>query len=101
MEGTNLNMAVPLLVSCAVPRRWMSVQYVADASQKFTCPVFTDTPPLTTVAVSVNSIPEETDVTTLPPEVTVNVVDVDSCAGVFSSVVPLDATQLPFPICGT
>jgi hypothetical protein len=57
----------------------MSVHSVADASQKFTCPVVTLIEPETTVAVNVTSLPEATDppeATVLPPEVIVRVVAV-------------------------
>ena len=57
------------------------MQYVADAWQNFTCPVITDTLPLTTVAVSVTFPPEETDVTGLPAEAYCSAVDVGFCAG--------------------
>jgi hypothetical protein len=52
------------------------VQYFAEASQKFTCPVVTAVPPTCTVAVSVTTLPEATVVTAPPPEVTVRVVAV-------------------------
>ncbi len=37
--------AVPALVNCAVPSRWMSVQCGEEASQKFTAPVGTGVVP--------------------------------------------------------
>ena len=49
---------------------------IADASQKFTWPVVSTVGPALTVAVSVTMEPDVADVTTLPPEVTVSVVDV-------------------------
>lgn len=52
----------------------MSVQYLAEASQKFTCPVFTLVAPAITVAVSVTTLPEATVVTEPPPELTARVV---------------------------
>jgi S-adenosylmethionine/arginine decarboxylase-like enzyme len=51
----------------------MSVQYLAAASQKFTCPGVTGVVPVVTVAVSVTTLPEATVVMTLPPEVTASV----------------------------
>lgn len=66
--------AVPLLVNCAVPSRWIAVQEAAAASQKFTTPGFTAEPPDWTAAVSVTTLPEFTIDTPLPPEVTVRVV---------------------------
>jgi hypothetical protein len=52
----------------------MSVQYVTEASQKFTCPTVTFVEPEVTAAVSVTLLPEGTDVTGLDPEVTARVV---------------------------
>jgi hypothetical protein len=52
----------------------MSVQYVAAASQKVTCPMVTGVVPAVTVAVSVTTLPEEIVVTALPAEVTPRVV---------------------------
>jgi hypothetical protein len=49
----------------------MSVQYVAAASQKVTCPMVTGVVPAVTVAVSVTTLPEEIVVTALPAEVVV------------------------------
>jgi len=66
--------AVPALVNCAVPSRWMPVQYVAVASQKFTVPVVTAVVPEVTVAVSFTTLGQFTEVTGLPPEVTASVV---------------------------
>jgi hypothetical protein len=66
--------AVPALVNCAVPSRWMSVQYVTVASQKFTVPFVTAVAPDVTVAVSVTILPESTEVTGPPPEVTASAV---------------------------
>src|ERR1035438_4004415 len=73
MPGWNLNTALPELVSCAKPRRWMSVQNFAVALQKLIWPLVTGTVPARTVAVSVTTPPEATDVTALPFEVTVSV----------------------------
>jgi hypothetical protein len=69
----NFSTAVPALVNCSVPRRWMSVQY-ANASQNFTCPIVTAAAPAFTVAVSVTTLPAATVVTVLPPDVTARVV---------------------------
>jgi hypothetical protein len=69
-----LKIAVPAFVNWAVPRMWMSVQYVAEASQKLTCPVFTLVEPAITVAVSVTTVPEATVVTEPPPELMARVV---------------------------
>src|ERR1017187_9670030 len=52
----------------------MSVQYIAAASQKFTCPIVTGVVPAFTVAVSVTTLPAATVVTVLPPDVTARVV---------------------------
>jgi hypothetical protein len=52
----------------------MSVQYAAVASQKFTWPVVTGALPEVTVAVSVTAVPEITDVTAVPRELTLRVV---------------------------
>ena len=60
MPGTNLNRAIPALVNCAVPNRWMSVQEAADASQSVTLPRVTFVAPELTVAVNVTAVPEET-----------------------------------------
>jgi len=50
------------------------VQYLAAASQKFTCPVVSAALPAFTVAVSVTTVFAATVVTALPPLVTVSVV---------------------------
>jgi hypothetical protein len=54
----------------------MSVQYLAVASQKFTCPGKTGAPPAVTVAVSVIGVPGATEVTAFPPAVTASVEEV-------------------------
>jgi hypothetical protein len=69
-----LNVAVPLLVNCAVKRRWISVQDLAKESQKFTWPGVTGADPAMTVAVSVTTLPDETVVTALPPLLTASTV---------------------------
>lgn len=74
--GRSFSTAIPALVSCAVPNRWISVQRVAVASQKFTWPVVNVVDPLRTEAVSVMTVPEGAEVTAVPPEVTVRLVDV-------------------------
>ena len=58
----------------------MSVQYVADASQKFTFSTVTGVPPVVTVAVRVTTLPGATVVTALPPDVTARVVVVGAGA---------------------
>ena len=52
----------------------MSVQYVAVASQKLTCPTEIAEAPAFAAAVGVTTVPETTVVTALPPEVIVSVV---------------------------
>lgn len=54
----------------------MSVQYVAEASQKLTVPEVTAALPAVTVAIKVTALPETTLVTALPPEVTDSVMAV-------------------------
>lgn len=49
----------------------MSVQYAVVASQKFNCPGVTGEDPAVTVAVRVTTAPWDTEVTSLPPLVTV------------------------------
>jgi hypothetical protein len=68
--------AVPALVSCALPIKWRLPQEAAVASQKFTCPIVKGADPAVTSAASVTKAPEATDVTGPPPEVTASVVDV-------------------------
>ena len=58
----------------------MSVQYDADASQKFTCPGVTAALPASTVAANVIGLPEDTVFTVLPPDVTPRVVVVGTPA---------------------
>ena len=69
-------MAVPAAVSWVVPIKWMSVQMLAEASQKFTWPTVTALAPAFTVAVSATTLPVGTVVTAPAPEVTANVVTV-------------------------
>ena len=52
----------------------MSVQYVAVASQNFTCPIVAGVVPAITVAVNVTTLPDSTVVTAPPPDVTARVV---------------------------
>jgi hypothetical protein len=61
-----LTVAVPALVSCAVPMLWIESHEAAAASQKLTCPVFNGAEPEVTVALSVTTVPEATDWTDLP-----------------------------------
>jgi len=53
-------LAVPPVVTQALPSRCSSSQYLALASQKFTRPDVTGDPPEVTVAVSVRTVPAET-----------------------------------------
>jgi hypothetical protein len=81
MPGMNFSTAVPALVNCAVPSRWMSVQYATEASQKETWPTVTGFPPAVTVAVSDTTLPDATeppDGNVVPPEVSASVVVVDA-----------------------
>jgi hypothetical protein len=73
-------MAVPAAVSCDVPNKWMSVQLLAEASQKFTWPTVTAAVPAFTVAVRVTTVPAATVVTAPVPEVTASVVAVGGAA---------------------
>ena len=75
-----MSTAVPAVVNCAVPNKWISVQRVATASQKFTCPVVNAVDPARTDAVSVTTLPEAMEVTGAPPDVTAIVVDVATLA---------------------
>jgi hypothetical protein len=68
--------AVPALVNCAVPTIWISSQYAAVASQKFTNPGVTGVAPVVTLAVSVTTVPEATEDSGIPSLVTVNVIAV-------------------------
>jgi hypothetical protein len=52
----------------------MSVQYVAAASQNFTCPIVTGVIPAITDAVNVTTLPDATVVTVVPADVTASVV---------------------------
>jgi hypothetical protein len=72
----NFRTAVPALVNCAVPRRWISSQYVAAASQNFTLPAVNAVSPALTAAVSVTMVFDATDVTGVPDAVTFRVVEV-------------------------
>jgi len=65
--GTNVKLAVPAAVSCAVPTRLMSEHTGAVLLQNFTVPLVTGVAPATTVAVSVTFAGN----TTVPPEATV------------------------------
>jgi hypothetical protein len=65
--GTNVKLAVPAAVSCAVPMRLMSEQTGAVPLQNLTVPLVTGVAPATTVAVSVTFAGN----TTVPPEATV------------------------------
>jgi hypothetical protein len=91
---------VPALVSWAVPKKWMSEQEGAVASQKLTWPAVTLVEPETTAAVRVTWLPEATDVTTLPLEVTVSVVvvgvDVAKADGVAADKTTRDAADNNF-----
>src|SRR5271155_2775043 len=65
----------------------MSVQYLAFASQKCTCPGLTALPPAVTFAVSVTAVPDATMVTGLPAALIVS----DVTVAVFVSAVALRA----------
>src|ERR1017187_5881813 len=54
----------------------MSSQYVAAASQNFTCPAVNAADPALTAAVNVTTVSGSTDVTGAPAAVTARVVDV-------------------------
>src|ERR1035438_1661196 len=69
------------LTSSTAPRRWMSVQCGAKASQKFTSPGATGVPEAATVAASVIAVPLTTVITGVPSEVTASVVAVATGAG--------------------
>jgi hypothetical protein len=58
----------------------MSVQYRAEASQKFTVPGDTGAPTTVTDAVSVTTVPEMTEVTATPWLVTASVVVIGAAA---------------------
>jgi len=80
LELKNADTAVPAEVSWAAPRTWKSSQYLAVASQNLTRPCVTGADPAMTVAVSVTTVPDATDVAALPPLVMANVVVVAVCA---------------------
>jgi len=65
----DFSVAVPALVNCPIPRRWMSVQWGKEASQNLTCPVVTGEVPEFTVAVSVATLPCAIVVTLPLPDV--------------------------------
>jgi hypothetical protein len=60
----------------------MSVQYVAEASQKFTAPDVTGEPPAVTVAVNATALPEATVVTALPADVAARAVTVGTACAI-------------------
>jgi hypothetical protein len=68
--------ADPACVSCDSPRRWISVQRGAVASQKYTWPVVTGLSAIVTLAVKVITLPAVTVVTTPPADLTASVVAV-------------------------
>jgi hypothetical protein len=80
----NGRLAVPALVNWALPTRWIGPQYFAVASQKFTCPVRAVDSPLT-VAVSMTTVPDATEVTGVPPEDTCRVVEVEAAVPIVTS----------------
>jgi len=67
MPGMNRSTAVPALVNCRIPSRWISPQDAPVASQKSTWPMRTGSEPAATVAVSVTTVPDTT-VAPEPPE---------------------------------
>src|SRR5258708_39556758 len=82
MPGNRRMVAFPAEVNCAVPNKWISEQWAAAASQKFTVPGVTGVAPgvTRTDAVNVTSLPEATVVTGIPAEVTASVVVVGAGA---------------------
>jgi hypothetical protein len=78
--GTNLNVAVPAVVSWPIPRRWVSVQWAASASQNLTCPIWIGTVPALTVAVRETAVPEGTKITAVALAVMARVVEVAAAA---------------------
>ena len=75
----NCSVAVPALVSCALPRRWTASHKVVVEVQKFTCPAVTEFDPAVTVAVAVTIVPAGADDTGLPPAVRDKAVTVGDC----------------------
>ena len=72
--------AVPALVTCAVASTWISVQYAAEASQKFTWPALIVPEVDVTAAVSAIVVPVVMFVALPEVAVTVNVVVVTGAA---------------------
>jgi hypothetical protein len=70
----NLYVAVPLVDRATELSKWISVQSIPDASQKFTWPPVNGLAPTCTVAASVTTVPGVTDVTGAPPELIPRVV---------------------------
>jgi hypothetical protein len=87
----NFSVAVPALVNCAIPKRWISAQATALASQKFTRPGVTGVVPVRTVAVRITAVPEFTVVTEAAPDVTARVVVVCGGAGEMRSADAVEA----------
>jgi hypothetical protein len=71
----------------------MSVQYIAEASQKLTAPELTAKRFAVTVAVSVTALPETAVVTGLPPEVASSVISVGTDCDQASIVSPQEAIK--------
>jgi hypothetical protein len=86
------------LVNCEVANKWVSSQWVAAASQKFTWPTVTGVIPAFTVAVSVTTLPETTVVTTLPSELTASVVVVTTCAAAATERAPTRRSRASLPV---
>ena len=85
--------AVPAVVNCAVPSRWISLQSFAVVSQKFTWPRMTGAPAAVTVAVNVTTVPCEMVVTALLLAVTVSVVVVAACICAEDSEIAINANR--------
>lgn len=84
MPGTNLNLAVPALVSCAVPNWWMSVQEIVEASQSVTLPWVSFVDPELTEATNVTIVPGEMvapDARGFVPAAMARLVEVDAESG--------------------
>jgi len=73
------------------------VQYFADASQKFTCPVVNVVVPAVTAAVSVSTVPDVTVVTGRPATVVASVITVDAlvCAAAGLHGIPSATANAP------
>ena len=93
MAGMNRSVAVPAVVSCAVPKRCESSQCGVAASQKRTWPGLTGVVPAKTVAIKVTTAPAAADVTGVPAAVSASEVVVGAFATLYI-VVADEARQL-------